>query len=48
MEMLAPYSQNGLRFTMIAIRTTGDPMEIIGRPSVKQWRKKTKTCQSPT
>ena len=30
METIAPYSQNGLRFTMIAVRTTGDPMKLSG------------------
>src|SRR5262249_27659310 len=30
METIAPYSQNGLRFTMITVRTTGDPMKLSG------------------
>ncbi|MBO0858154.1 MAG: ABC transporter permease [Chloracidobacterium sp.] len=30
LEMIAPYSQNGLRYTMIAVRTTGDPMKLTG------------------
>jgi putative ABC transport system permease protein len=30
METLAPYSQNGLRYTMLAVRSTGDPMELLG------------------
>jgi putative ABC transport system permease protein len=29
MELLVPYGQNGVRFTMMAVRTAGDPMKLI-------------------
>jgi putative ABC transport system permease protein len=30
METIMPYSQYGLRYTMIVVRTTGDPMKLTG------------------
>src|SRR5262249_37418467 len=29
MELLVPYGQNGLRFMMMAVRATGDPMKLL-------------------
>jgi FtsX-like permease family protein/MacB-like protein len=34
MELFVPYGQNGVRFTMMAVRTTGDPMMLI--PAIRR------------